>query len=196
MKRVVLMAGLSFVVARAAIGQTTRSWTFDAAVGGSHGRGGDFIDKGDMGSRLAVGANVTRGRTGLYAELSYDWFGMIGSHDIVCYVSSRGGCKQGYPELSGPAISVGALARPSNRTELRLGLGGAAYEANDTRVGAIIAAADAAAYPAQHIGVVAGFRSVAIPRYRGDRISIRAIMTGIRLRQLRRISSGARMGRP
>jgi hypothetical protein len=104
-------------------------------------------------------------------------------HHAVCFPNPRGGCKDSYPEFFGPVATIGAIGRTANdRLEGRIGVGGAAYIADGTRVGAVVSHLDAALFPFTHIGVIAGGRWIAVPRYRGDRLSILPWMIGVRYR--------------
>lgn len=66
-----------------------------------------------------------------------------------------------------------------------LGVGGAAYSVNDTRVGAAVGEFDVAVFLVDHLGVILGARSAVIPvipRYRHDRLTMVPVLFGLRLR--------------
>src|SRR5690348_2840209 len=57
------------------------------------------------------------------------------------------------------------------------------YSINGTRAGAVVGQLDVAAFFESHVGFVVGFRDVAVPKYQGDRLTIRAWILGLRVRQ-------------
>lgn len=175
--------GLSVVLSAPVAAQRPVAIAIDATVGGSQGHGGEFWDRGLAGARLALTVRDGGTRTLVpYGEAAMDWLSITMGHDLLCVPSSRGGCMDPYPRLRGPMISFGLLARPRRRVELRGGVGGAAYEARGTRVGAITANADVAAFMVGHVGVVIGTRFVIVPRYRGDRLWTNPWAMGLRIR--------------
>lgn len=168
--------------------QVAHRWSFDATVGGATVKGREFFNNGRAAAHLSVADRVLqRGRLATYAEAGYDWFGrfgLLGSNpDLVCVVDSpSGGCKPPYPDVAGPSASVGLLYAPLTRVETRVGVGGAAYSVDGTRVGAVIGQLDAAVFPAARLGLVLGARFVVIPRYRHDRLTLVPVLVGLRVR--------------
>jgi hypothetical protein len=88
-----------------------------------------------------------------------------------------------YPEFTGPATIIGGIVRRADeRVEVRAGFGGASYVADGARTGAAVTQIDAAAFPVTHVGLTLGLRWIAVPRYRGDRLSILPWAVGVRIR--------------
>jgi len=164
--------------------QARTSVAVDATVGGGRGKGGEYWDREIGGARLAASVRRWRSpRFALFGELSMDWLAITMGHDLVCYPSSRGGCMDPYPALSGPAAIIGVATRNSDRgLEARLGVGGGAYVADGTRVGATVSQLDATFFPLVHAGVVLGARWIVVPRYRSDKLSMLTWSFGLRLR--------------
>jgi hypothetical protein len=163
--------------------QSAHPWSADATIGGGIGRGGEFFNNDRPAAHLAVTDRLLqRGKVAVYAEAGYDWLDLEVGGDAICVFNSRGGCRPRYPEIAGPSISIGALVAPWSRVETRVGLGGAAYSVNDTRVGAVVCHLDAAAYPATHLGLIFGAGFVVVPRYRHDRLTMIPVLFGLRLR--------------
>jgi len=155
----------------------------DATFGAGVGKGGEFFDRTLPGARIA--ASIRRSgstRVGFFGEVAMDWISIASGHAAVCYRSPRGGCLDSYPEFAGPTAVVGLIAQPIHLLELRLGVGGAAYTADGTRVAAALSQFDAALFPVTHVGLVAGARWIVVPRYRGDRLSVLPWMAGLRFR--------------
>lgn len=156
----------------------------DAAIGGADGGGGEFFDRGFAAARLAVSdVPITDSRLRFVFEGGYDWFGFTAGHDAVCRLSPRGGCLQPFPTIGGLTASVGGMAELGSAVELRGLVGGGAYSIDGTRAGGVVGELDVAAFFTSHVGVVLGFRNVAIPRYQSDRLTIRAWMVGFRVRE-------------
>ena len=175
--------GLGIVVSAPVAAQRPVALAIDATVGGSQGHGGEFWDRGLAGARFAITVRGGGMRTLVpYGEAAIDWLSITMGHDLLCVPSSRGGCMDPYPGLRGPTISFGLLARPRRRIELRGGVGGGAYEAEGTRVGAITANGDIAGFIVGHVGVVIGTRLIIVPRYRGDRLWTNPWAIGVRIR--------------
>jgi hypothetical protein len=121
-----------------------------------------------------------------YVEVAYDWlgrFGLLGANsDLVCVVDRPGGgCEPPYPDVTGPSVSIGLLYAPITRVETRLGVGGAAYSIDGTRVGAAVGQLDAAVFPTVHLGLILGARFAVIPRYRQDRLTMIPVFVGLRV---------------
>jgi hypothetical protein len=163
--------------------QNPTSYAADAALGGGIGKGGAFFPRDLIGAEL--GFSIRRWQSsqlGSFGEVSMDWFG-VGPHDALCLVGPGGRCLDAYPSVAGPAVVIGLIARRTDqRLEMRMGFGGAAYVVDGPRVGAAISQIDAAAFPAAHLGLVAGARWIVIPRYRGNRLSVLPWTLGIRVR--------------
>ena len=168
--------------------QIAHRWSSDAVVGGAIVKGGDFFNNSRAAASLSVADQMTqRGRFATYAEASYDWFGQFGllggNPDLVCIVDRPGaGCEPPYPDVAGPSASLGVLYAPFTRLETRVGVGGAAYSVDGTRVGAAIGQLDAAVFPAAHLGLTLSGRFVVIPRYRHDRLTMIPVLVGLRVR--------------
>ena len=107
---------------------------------------------------------------------------MPGEDLLVCYTSPRGGCLPRFPEFWGPTLTGGLIAQYMDRLEARLGVGGGAFSADRTRVGAAVSQLDLTFFPVSHIGLVAGTRWIVVPRYHGDRLSILPWAIGLRVR--------------
>lgn len=186
--RLTLVLGFTLAVAtpRSAGAQVAHRWSSDVAVGGAIVNGGDFFNNGRAAARLSVADRVLqRGRFAAYTEIGYDWFGQFGllggNPDLVCVGSPGGGCAPPYPGVAGPSASVGLLYAVT-RVETRVGVGGAAYSVDGTRVGAAIGQLDAAVSAATHLGLVLGARCAVIPRYRHDRLTLLPLLIGVRVR--------------
>ena len=187
--RLTLVLGLIGVGSlHSANAQVAHRWSSDAAVGGAMVKGGDFFSNGRAAASLSVADLMAqRGGFAAYAEVSYDWFGQFGllggNPDLLCIVDRPGaGCEPPYPHVAGPSASLGVLYAPVTRLETRIGVGGAAYSVDGTRVGAAIGQLDAAVFPAAHLGLLLSGRFVAIPRYRHDRLTIVPVQVGLRVR--------------
>ena len=92
-----------------------------------------------------------------------------------------------YPELLGLTVTAGFIAQRTNRIEARLGFGAGAFIVDPTglrgtRVGAMLSQADVTLFPVTHIGLIAGARWIAVPRYHGDRLSVFPWALGLRFR--------------
>lgn len=117
--------------------------------------------------------------------LGYDWFGFSLGHGDVCHISPDNpgiGCLPTFPKVSGPDVTLGGAFALARMLEVRAGLGAGAYSIDGTRTGALLAQAEAIVFPISHIGIVASARTVAIPRYRQDRIGLSHWLLGVRLR--------------
>jgi hypothetical protein len=179
-----IVLATSFALAARVPAQARTSAAVDATVGAGVGKGGEHFDRAIGGGRLA--ASLRRWptpRVGVFGELSMDWLAVSIGHDLVCRPSSRGGCMTPYPELSGPAATVGVVTgRADRRFEARLGAGGGAYSADGTRVGAAVSQLDAAVFPVPRVGLVVAGRWIVVPRYRSDQLSMVTWGFGLRLR--------------
>jgi len=182
-----LVAALSVIAVPVRAGaQAQVAVGVDASVGGARGAGGEFFDRRFAAARLAAHARVPLLRgVGFVAEVGYEWFGFVSGHKAICYPNPRGGCLPPFPAVGGPAALVGVSIEPTRAAELRAAIGTAAYNINDTRLGAIVGHVDAAFYPTAGFGFVGGARSIAIPRYQGDRLTVTQWFIGVRLRQRR-----------
>ena len=182
--RVAFIVGCALALgAGQAAAQARTTAAFDASLGAGFGKGGEFVDRDLVGARVA--ASVRRSspaHVGFFGELAVEAISITTGHFTVCHPSSRGGCLRAYPELWGPTLTGGLIVQRADRIEARLGVGAGAFIADGTRVGAAVSQADMAVFPVTHIGLIAGARWVAIPRYRGDRLSIVPWTVGLRLR--------------
>jgi len=179
---VVVACGLALGPERA-VAQRRTTIAVDATVGAGFGEGGEFYDRNLQGARIAASlrrSNQTR--FGFFGEIAIDALSIGSGHVAVCYRNPRGGCLPAYPELWGPTATGGLIAQPTARIEARLGVGGGVFIADGTRLGAAVSQADITLFPVTHIGLIAGARWVAVPRYRGDRLSLLPWAIGIRLR--------------
>ena len=174
--------------ARSVNAQVEHRWSTDAAVGGASAKGGDFLSTGRAAADVSLAGQLVRhSRFAIYAEAGYQWFGQFGllgaDPDLTCVLSPRsGGCKPHFPDVTGPIASIGLVYAPSARVESRVGLGGAAYSVDGTRVGATIAQLDATVFPAAHVGLLLTGQFVTIPRYRHDRLTMVPVLVGLRVR--------------
>jgi hypothetical protein len=188
--RLTLVVGLTLGVGSLhdARAQSAHQWSSDVAVGAATVKGGEFFNNGKAAARLSVAdVLLRRQRFATYAEVGYDWlgrFGLLGANpDLVCVgVSPGGGCAPSYPDVAGPSASIGLRYALSPRFETRVGVGGAAYSVDGTRVGAALGQFDAALFPAAHLGLVLGARFAVIPRYRHDRLTMFPVLLGLRVR--------------
>ena len=164
----------------AAQGRTTMA--VDATVGAGFGKGGEFYGRNQQSGRIAVSVRRSRQtRVGFFGEAALD--AVLPSGDLlVCYRSPRGGCLQRFPDFWGPTLTGGLIAQPIDRFEARLGVGGGAFSAGGTRVGAAMSQLDMAFFPVSHIGLIAGTRWIVVPRYRGDKLSVLPWAIGLRFR--------------
>jgi len=168
--------------------QAEHRWNSDVSIGGAIVEGGKFFNNGKAAARFSVADRVLRrGRFAAYVEATYDWlgrFGVLGGNpDLVCVVDRPGGgCEPSYPDVTGPSASIGLLYTPVARVETRVGVGGAAYSVDGTRVGAAVGQLDAAVFPAAHLGLILGARFAVVPRYRHDRLTMIPVLLGLRVR--------------
>ena len=160
------------------------SWNADDTVGSGTGRGGEFVDRGLEGGRVAASARFKgAGSVGAFSEVALDLLNLQGGHKLSCIAGRTSACLPWYPEFSGPVAVIGAFAQPWSRTELRAGVGGGAYEpGNGPRVGAFVAQVDGAVFPIHHVGLVLGVRHILVPSYRHERLTITPWMVGLRVR--------------
>jgi hypothetical protein len=176
------LAGAALVLAaRASSAQFISSVAVDATTGAGKGRGGTYWDRDNGGVRLAVSLrHRTSPNVSLYSELAMEWLAIRIGHDALCVLKPDGSCMPAYPEFSGPAATFGLVAQPNQRLEFRGAVGGAAYKADGTRVGAIVGQLDGVVFPFQHVGFLIGGRVVTVPRYRGDQLATYPWMVGVR----------------
>jgi hypothetical protein len=161
----------------------------DATLGAGFGRGGEFFDRDLRSARIAASLRrSTPTRFGFFGELAIDAPSIhLSGRPAVCYFSPRGGCLGSYPELVGPTVTGGLIAQRTNRIEARLGVGAGVFIADPTGlrgtgVWAAVSQADVTLFPVTHIGLIAGARWIAVPRYSGDRLSILPWAIGLRFR--------------
>ncbi len=178
----IVVCGLSFSSGRAEA-QRRLTVAVDATLGAGTGKGGEFYDRTLAGARIAASLRRSgQRRLGFFGEVAVDALSINSSHLSICYPAQDGGCLASYPDFWGPTVTGGLIVQPTERLEARLGAGGGVLIGSPTRVGAAIGQADVAFFPLSHIGLVAGARWVAVPRYRGDRLSILPWAIGLRLR--------------
>jgi hypothetical protein len=182
--------------ASAVSGQALRSLALDARAGIVQGRGGDFVDRGLGAAQVDVSGAVPIGRNaGVYVSLGYDWFGpIIPSYGDTCRIrpgNPSGGCLPSFPAGGGSTLTIGGAFALGTALELRAGLGAGAFSLANTRVGGVLAEGEAAFFPMAGLGIVARTRSVAIPRYHGDRLGLAHLSLGLRFRH-----SGSRSVKP
>ena len=173
--------------APSASGQVLRGVAMDAAIGTAEGRGGDFVGRDFVAAHFAVSGVVPIApKLGFFVALGYDWFGFFGAgHGDICRIdpgNRSGGCLPTFPTVGGSNLTVGGAFALASAIQLRAGLGAAAYSLGDTRIGGVLAEAEAAVFPVPYVGIVASARTVAIPRYRQDRLSLAHWLLGVRLR--------------
>jgi hypothetical protein len=185
----VLAFTLGFWASRNASAQVEHRWSADVTVGGATVNSGEFLNEiGKAVAHLAIANRVLQGgRFTAYAEAGYDWLGKAGpigaNSDLVCIVDRPGGgCRPDFPDVTGPSASIGLLYAPFTRVETRVGVGGAAYSVDGTRVGAVVGQLDAAVFPAADFGLILGSRFAVIPRYRHDRLTMVPLLLGLRVR--------------
>jgi hypothetical protein len=171
-----------------ATAQARTTIAVDATVGGGSDRGGDFVGRNSNSARLA--ASVRRSgpsHFGFFGDLAADAPSVhLSDHPVVCKPSGAG-CSGSYPELVGLTMTAGVIAQPTSRIEARVGVGGGLFVVDPTglrgtRVGAAVSLADVTWFPVSHVGVVAGARWIAVPRYNDDRLSIFPWAIGLRVR--------------
>jgi hypothetical protein len=188
--RLKFVLGLTLAVGTShdASAQVAHRWSADATAGGAIVDGGEFFNNGKAAAHLSLAGRVLqRGRFAMYAEAGYDWlgrFGLLGANpDLTCVLNRPGdGCAPPYPDATGPSASIGLVYVPFTRVETRIGLGGAAYSVEGTRVGAALGQLDAAVFPAAHLGLIIGTRFAVVPRYRHDRLTMVPVLLGLRVR--------------
>lgn len=185
-----LVVGVALGVAapRHAAAQREYRWSGDATVGGAAVSSGEFLNNSRAAAHLALAGRVLgRGQFAMYAEAGYDWFGRFGllgaNPDLVCIKDSPGGgCRPSFPDVAGLSASIGLVYAPFAHLETRVGVGGAAYSLDGTRVGAALGQLDVAAFPVAHIGFVLSGRFAVIPNYRQDHLTMRPVLFGLRVR--------------
>lgn len=185
--RFVVAAGIGMLLrAPSASAQVLRSVAMDATIGTAEGRGGDFVDRNFAAAHFAVSGVVpVAPKVGFFIALGYDWFGFFAAgHGDTCRINpgSPSGCVPKFPTVGGSNLTLGGTFALASAVQLRAGLGAGAYSFDDTRIGAALAEAEAAVFPVPYLGIVARARTVAIPRYRQDRLSLAHWLLGVRLR--------------
>ncbi len=172
----------ALVVVHTANAQTGVIWATDASFGFSNGRGGEFVNRSYPFAAMAVSVRRTlRHGIGLDAEVNYDWSGNINAADLLCVVDSRGNCTPDFPYITGPTGLVGVTFGAADVVQLRVNAGLAAYNADNTRLGAPVIAIDVAVAPISWLALVAGGRAFELPNYRGDRLTVTTWHFGLRL---------------
>jgi hypothetical protein len=184
LRRLIVGAVVLLPVSTVLGAQSRTSFAVDGSINPGIGKGGEFKDDGTASWRVA--ASLTRsgaGRLGMFAELAADPTSLMTGDKLTCVPSTRGGCAPRFPSFSGASALLGVESgRGKSRFEVRAGIGGGVVSSNHTRVGAVITQADAGLFPLWHAGVVLGWRAAIIPRFRGDRLTVRSAVVGIRLR--------------
>ena len=167
--------------------QVRRSAALDAGIGIANGRGGDFVDRGFAGARIAVSGVVpVTQNVGLFIGLGYDWSGRPPAHGDLCRIdpgNPGGGCLPSFPAIRGADLTVGGAAALGSTVELRAGLGAGAFSLDGTRLGGVLGEGEVAFFPVASFGIVASTRTLVIPSYRGDRLSLARWSLGLRLRR-------------
>jgi hypothetical protein len=162
-----------------------QSFAVDASINPGTGRGGEFKNYDALSWRVA--ASLTgrlTPRMGLFVELAADPMSLLDAEKADCVPSSRGGCAPTFPDLvSGYGlVGVESGRQTASRFEVRAGLGGGMVSANHTRAGVVVAQADAGLFATQHVGLVLGLRALMIPKFDGDRLTVRSALVGLRIR--------------
>ncbi len=175
---------LSFVAKTAAAQSFRLQPSLELSMGDAFGSGGVYRYRHlDGGARIAVGLRVVRPQSvGGFVEIAGDALDLGAAYTTDCPPSPRGGCLRPYPAFFGVSGVAGVIGTPSTEFEWRAAIGGGAYGAGGTRVGAVVTHVDVAGYPFAHLGLVAGVRAIVIPSYRHDRLWMIPWMLGVRIR--------------
>jgi hypothetical protein len=176
--------------APAASAQSLGSAAVEASIGTAEGRGGEFVDRSFAAAHIAASGVVPiTPDVGFFLALGYDWFGFFAApRGDICRVnpaSPGSGCLPSFPTIGGSNLVLGTTVALGTTVELRAGIGGGAYSLNGTRIGGTLAEGDAALYPLPYLGIVVNARTIALPRYRQDRLSLTHFLLGVRLRMPR-----------
>jgi hypothetical protein len=158
--------------------------SLELSTGDAFGSGGVYRDRHlDGGARLAVGLRVVRPQSfGMFVEVAGDALDVAADHLTNCPPSPRGGCLHWYPAFVGVSGVVGVIGQPSSEWEWRTAIGGGAYGADGTKVGAVVSQADIAVFPFAYVGMFAGVRAIVMPSFRHDRLWMIPWMIGVRVR--------------
>jgi len=157
----------------------------DVGLTDGEGRGGDYDNRTLQGFRFAASARFGAERIGVFAEVSKESLGSLYGDKLICRVGTNGQCVPSYPQMYGWSTSIGVLVRPRHFLEGRLGIGPARYVPRgqeDLGLTAMVGLADIAAYPVSHVGLALAVQQIALPRYRGDRLSVRPFTIALRVR--------------
>ena len=154
------------------------------STGNAYGSGGIYRGRDlDGGLRVSAGLRLLRADSmGAFIDVSAEALDMKSTKLSDCPPSPRGGCLRYYPRVVGVGALVGVIRQPWNTLEWRAALGGGAYAADGTLVGAILTQGDIGVFPFPRVGVFAGARGIVIPSYRHDRLWMIPWMIGVRLR--------------
>lgn len=163
--------------------QSKYSFAVDASANPSEAKGGEY--KNDFVTSVRGAASLTRtmnARISMFAEVAVDPASATNT-DKDCIPSSRGGCAPPYPAFTSASALLGVVSgRERSWFEVRAGVGGGVVSHDGTQVGAVVSQADLGLFPVRHLGLVLGWRATIIPRFQGDRLTIRSALVGLRLR--------------
>jgi hypothetical protein len=181
---IVVLAALAFVVSPLAAQSFRLQPSVELSIGDAFGSGGVYRDRHlEGGARLAVGLRAVRPQSfGMFVEAAGDALDVAADHLTDCPPSPRGGCLRWYPAFAGVSGVVGVIGQPTSTSEWRAAIGGGAYGADGTKVGAVVTQADFGAFPFEHVGFFAGARAIVIPNFRHDRLWMIPWMIGMRAR--------------
>jgi hypothetical protein len=183
-----LIAGAVFVIAVFSPpmlhAQSRTSFAVDLSLGGGVGSGGEYHSTDVITARIAGSLTHQPAQgVGKFLELAAEPLGSLEGDKLTCVPSSRGGCTPRFPDFSSVTLLAGVISgRTNGHVELRAGLGGGIASFEHTRVGVLVGQADVAFFPIRHAGIVLAGRSHIIPRFRGDHLTTRVILVGLRFR--------------
>jgi hypothetical protein len=165
-------------------GQVLRSVSIEADAGSGDGRGGNFMNRNFASALVDVSVVVPiTPRVGGFITAAYDRLGFAIARGDVCRRDPGvPGCLSSFPTGSGSSLTLGGALPVGTHLEFRAGLGAGAFNLNDSWVGGGLADAEVAVFPVGWLGIVARGRRAAIPRYRGDRLSLSQSLLGVRIR--------------
>ena len=182
-KFLVILCALSRGLPPPASAQSVSPLAIQGTGGNVTGHGGDYRERVQPVVQLRASVRFLR-RAHVAGVVGVEWDShpVFQALKLICVVRADGSCIPQYPWLSGVNASLGVIAAPHARIELGAGIGPGSYADGRTRVGAIAAHLEGAAFPFQHVGLMIGVRRVVLPNYYGGSLSLSSTVYGLRLR--------------
>lgn len=179
----VVFCVLSGVLPPQASAQSVSPLAIQVTGGNVTGHGEDYRERVQPVVQLRASVRLLRrGHVAGVVGVEWDSHPVFQALKLICVVRADGSCIPQYPWLSGVNASIGVIAAPHARIELGAGIGPGIYTDGRTRVGAIAAHLEGAAFPFQHVGLMIGARRVVLPNYSGGTLSLSSTVYGLRVR--------------